>query len=169
MKVEDYRVDGRIYQIHLGQDGEFFAAAEDTNVRAPTLALLKKKLTASTRKAAVRIKLPASLALGRGRYSSRDDAVTGFEDVIITGIHQRTGDILIRRVKGNADTVRRWGHGLFKRLTGAQQTHYMKLQAARRKTSDAVDAYETRYQYDEDTIKRAVEAAEQKAGVSDDA
>lgn len=168
MKLTDFKHDGKKYEIGIDNAGQFSTMIEGDAVSAPDLDSLKKKIVRHTRRAAVRMSLPATYVEGRKRYWSDDDSGTvKLVDIVITGIHQRGGDILARKVEGKQDALRlnNYNGEILRRLKPAEAEEYLILRKARDAANKAFTAYEKKYSYGSKEIQVAVDKAEAEAGI----
>jgi hypothetical protein len=165
MKVANFETDGRKFQIELSETtGQFSTVIDGYHHHADTLDKLKKQIIRATRREAVRLALPATIAKGSHRFI--DDSARVF-DIIVTGIHQRTRDVLYRSALDHkAGAVEGYGDKLLIRLTREQKDQYLDLQKAKRESAAALDAFQKKYEYSLDAIKKALAAAEQAAGIT---
>lgn len=169
MKFTDFKHDGKVYKIEISDGGQFTTMLDGDSTSAETFDRLKEKIVRHTRRASVRMALPATYVEGKGRYWSSDEpGKVKLVDIVITGIHQRGGDILARTVGDKQEALRLSNnyHGeILKRLTAAQSEEYLTLRKARDDANRAFTAYEKKYHYGNKEIAAAVAQAEQAAGI----
>lgn len=164
MKFDNFEYDGKKYTVSIGSDGEFSAMLDnELTVTAPTYDALKERIRRAMRKASVRIAIDATL-IERRRWDSEDALIT---DVIVTGLHQRTEKVLIRRVDSNKADVADYNTILMVRLTPAQKKEYLALRRAKKAAEHALKRFETTYTFDKKTIKSHVATAEKAAGIEE--
>ena len=168
MKFSDFKHDGRNYVISIDSDARFNTRVQDDLVYGALFEDLKKKIVRITRKAGVRLELPATYKQGGGRWGDHAGKVT-LVPIIITGIHQRNRDILARVVGGKGEALRLSGqHEVLKRLTSDQEQEYHRLRKVKLDAEKAFEAFEKRYEYSIDDITDEVEKAEKAAGIEPD-
>jgi len=168
MKLTEFKHDGKKYEIAVSDSGSFSTVIDDESVIAITLDKLKEKITRMTRRAAVRLALPATYVQGPSRYI--DAGVVTLHDVTITGIHQQNKDILAQRLEGKHEKLRisNYNNGeILQRLTPAQAAEYLALRKARHDTRKAFETFEKQYTYTTKAIELAVAKAEQAAGIEE--
>ena len=166
MKFDTFECDGKKYAIEIQGAGQFSADVGDLHLTADTYEKLKDKIRRATRKAGVRISILATLSQSDRRRGD-DDVTTTLVEVEVTGLHQRTGAILIRRGdNGRADTVDSWrNQDLYERLTPAQQTKMLDLGRAKLAADKALETFKKAHRLDADIIKDQVRKAERAAGI----
>jgi hypothetical protein len=166
MKFADFKHDGKTYKVEVSGTGSFGTVIDHDPIQAESYEKLKEKIVRLTRRASVRLALPATYAQGRSRW--RDDTSSvALVDIVITGIHRQNRDILARTVGGTEEALRLiGGQGeILHRLTNAQAEQYMLLLKARNDSRKAFEAYEKKYHYTLNEIEGAVEKTEKDAGI----
>lgn len=159
---DTFEVDGKVYQIYIDPQGQFYTVVAGERIWAETYAKLKDKITRVGRQDRVRIALPATIATGRGRW---DDDSSTLVDVTITGIHRRTRDVLYKRDDNGKAGSCDYHDTLMQRLSAEQKAEYITRLTAKRASAKAFEAFVTEQKYDSSAIKAQVAAAETKAGV----
>lgn len=173
MKVDTHKVDGQSYDIDFSPaTGRFTTEIDGDSIYADSLALLKKKMVATKRKAAVRIALLATMPFGKAtsRWNSRGDEVTELLDVIVTGIHQRNRTVLLKRANDNKalDPIEGREGELFVRLDATAKAELLRLAKASREARAAFQEFVATYSYSKQKIETEVSKAESKAGIDAD-
>ena len=163
MKYGTFEADGRKFAIEITDSGTFRTVIDGDPYSADTYEKLKAKIVRACRKEKVRLALPATLAHGVRRFNDDDhDAVF---DITITGIHQRSKDVLYRKDADHKAGTADYNDKILVRLTREQKDKYLELRIAVREAKKAFEAFQNKHAYSVDDIKKQVAAAEKAAGV----
>jgi hypothetical protein len=164
MKYGTFEADGWKFDIAITGDGKFTTTADGESYTADTYEKLKTKIVRACRREKVRLALPATVAKQSSRFGDETQRIF---DVVVTGIHQRSHDVLYRNeLDHKAGSIENYGDHLMVRLTMEQRDKYLELQKAKKDATAAFEAFQKKYKYSVDDIKKQVATAEKAAGIT---
>lgn len=133
-------IDGHKFQVYVDEAGLFFVNHEGESMSAESVKQLRDKLTRIVRTSAVRLKLAACLLHEKTEGAKLQPSV---EDVVITGIHGRTGNVLVKRADGTTDQLAGWRSDgeLVRQLTAKEKEKFIALLKARDSAAAAYDTF----------------------------
>ena len=162
-----FKHDGKTYKISCDINGMFMTLVDGEPQTADTLKKLQEKIIRVTRKASVRIALPALLVRTARRHwsTTRGEDNIAVDKVTVTGIHQRNGYILVQLPDGKRDHIDNYHDDLFKPEMNVEK--YLLLKKAKKHAEEALEKFETTWKMGKGDIEQRVRAAEKQAGIEE--
>jgi hypothetical protein len=153
---------GRMYTITLStSSGSFRSSVNGDHVSADTKDELVKEIQKRARKARLKVSVPATQidVVEKEFFGGRKQWIfgVGTRDLVLTGIHSRTGKVLVKYTNGETTQVSgRWGRSseIVKRLTKAEIEEYKKLKRAAMVATEAYAKFEKKVRLDPEKVVR---------------
>lgn len=149
-------VKGVKYQVSVDEDGTWSAYVNNGNTRVTgaTKEALAKAVSRETRKAVTKVAVPF-VQLGGARPEGRRG--------VATGLHSRSGNILVRWSNGTSEQIRSWGNSgtvLTGELTDEEIKNWSRLRSEYTALSRQLFQFENEHKID---LPKAVRQALDKA------
>lgn len=144
-KLPDLTIDGHVFQITVDNAGVFRALmVSDTeySFEAANMADLKKKMTSAVRSKKVRLAVEITLLHDGPKYIYGSKHTSAAEPAVITGVHARNGNLMIKRADGKTGQYATYDFaGISKRLSEPEGKQWVALCAARDAAANAVEQF----------------------------
>jgi hypothetical protein len=170
VKHSDQVIDGRAIEVYVTDDGNFEAAFNsEEHWKKPSLKALLTAIRGYLRRQRANVKVEATLAKEVSKWNRHDDGTREFittEPVLITGVHARNHNPLMRRADGSDEQwVSTYSDGhLLRRLTPAQCKKLEELDRDRRKLQRQYEKFLEDHKLD---VSAALKAAWEQAGIKE--